>query len=1066
MAKTLLIGPAGCGKTSLLLSSFREYLQNAPDLLAPDGFFVVPSSEHTERVVSLLAQQGVSGFFHKRVTTLSDLVRDLFQVKEVPVVSSLTRLLIVKDLLKTQNWDYFRSVREQPGFPVLMDQFLTELKESVLLPEDFRNRMNALKGLEPAFAGKYEALAALYEQFVEELRRRGLRDVQDALQILRERKTGGGISLPRLRFLWLDGFFDFSNLQREYLKELCEMTEEVTVTLPQEDGRGWEDAFETVAGTRKALVAMGFEVREMKGRTFRARKPALRALQESLFSGHQASCEPDGITLLKAAGTEGEAEMIAREIHRLYATGGYRYSDFAVLFRQIKDYARVIAATFERYGIPVEIHERERLKFSSWMGAVASLLSLFRNGWRKEDLFDFLKSGHVRSWGPGGMKDPEWIEAFERRAFREGVTESREAWAAEWPERDKGGLGEFCAKKTAMLQGLIGLEDSFRAARTVEEHARILKRAVYETFQLFEVDDAYTSFARRDAACVRRFEALLDEIKEFFIKHKKTPVDFEAFTDHFLGLLELDLYSLHERDKNRVQIYDVSLARQKEYKVVFVAGLVEKVFPLRVREDPVLSDWERRLTNGGTDYPLGERSPRQSIEKLFFYFAVTRASEFLYLSHPYLDVEGKESLPSYYLEEVGALFNGRVPVIGQELSRPYPSLEEAITPREREAAVLGALRNVSESEALRDVRFNAVLGTVLAAPGGRARLLDATKPVEALISDGRIRKRKHSSIEETSATRLEEYAKCPYRYFADRVLNLKDPAQDTSLMHKGQILHQVIQRYFDPERERPSPEGLETFIRREIEEGLGSYPLIWSEPYREALDRRELFEMLFYFLKEESERLTVAGFKPTYVEYGFGTSPECRGPALEIRGTEQRSRLRGRVDRIDTDPEHTRAVVIDYKRSAHFKKSDLERGTALQLPLYLLAVCGHLKLQPFGGEIYSIRDRKRSGFYREGSEGVPEEGRFPRGRVPGDAFQEILDRALRFAGKFIDDIEALRIPVQPRDCESFCPYSTVCRIEKWKLPMIAEEVRSEDERSGILRANGQAIGGEKTGELK
>lgn len=1066
MAKTLLTGPAGCGKTGLLLDAFKEYLRNAPDPLAPDGFFVVPSMEHTERVVSLLAQRGVSGFFHRRVTTLSKLVSDLFRVTDVPVVSSLTRTLIVKDLLRTHDWEYFREVQDQPGFPGLMGQFLTELKEAALLPGDFRARMNVLKGFEPAYAAKYEALAAFYEQYTAELQKRGLRESQDVLWILRERQKKGGKPLPRLQALWIDGFFDFSNLQREYLRELCGITDEITVTLPQEDGPGWEDAFETVAGTRQSLVALGFKVQKLKALSLRTRKPALRALQKDLFSGEKATCGADGITLLEAVGTDGEIELIAREIHRLYATGNYRYSDFAVLFRQIKNYAPVIAAIFERYGIPAEVHERERLKFSPWIGTVLSFLSIFRNGWKKEDLFGFLKSGYVRFLGEDRPKNEAWVEAFEQRAFQEGVTGSREAWTADWKGRGRGDFEAFQKEKAAALAIFAEYEDAFFGARTGDEHCRILRRAVYRTFQILEVSDAYTPFVRRDAACVRRFEALLEEMGSYFIKHKVSAVSFESFADHFLGLAELDVYSAHERDKNRVQVYDVSLARQKEYKGVFVAGLLEKVFPLRVRENPLLSDWERKLTNGETEYPLAEQLPRQSIEKLFFYFAVTRASELLYLSYPHRDIEGKEALPSFYLEEVRALFGGRVKVLRQNLARPYLSPEEAVTRRELEIAVLGALRNISKKEALADRSLRGTLEELLVHPPSYARIHASLRPVRSGLSDERIRTGRYLEISETSPTRLEEYAKCPYRYFANRVLKLKDPSQDIAVMQKGNILHYVLQQYFDPRREKTPPEPLEPFIRRELEAGFQKYPLVWSDPYREDLDRRELFEMLFYFLQEETKRLAEASFKPLRVEYSFGSAPECHAPALEIAGEGKRFRLQGRVDRIDTDKERTCAVVVDYKRSARFKRADLELGVALQLPLYLLSVRQHLKLAPLGGEIYSVRDRKRSGFYcadRTAPFGKEFSARTPD---PEEEFQKILDRALRFSGKFIKAIEALEIPVKPRACESFCPYSAVCRIEKWKLPVILEEIRKADALEAIAENRTARLPEGKSGKAR
>lgn len=1067
MSKTLLIGPAGCGKTHGLLDSFGQALSNAADPLANDVFFVVPSAEHTERVVSLLIQRGLKGFFHQRVTTLSRLAGDMFRAADIiPVVSSVTRAMIIRDLLRENAWDYFSEVRDQPGFLRRMAQFIVELKESCVSQEVFRGRMNALKGFEPVYRAKYEALADFYEQYETRLKSLGLRDNQDALRIFRERKKKAETLIPKIKAIWIDGFFDFSNLQLEYLRELSATTENITITLTREDGPERQGAFDAVNRTAQDLETLGFKAQILKAGSWRTQTPALLFLQKNLFSESVQRLVADrddkkpvhpsqDIVFLEAIGTEGEIELIARQIHKLYASGDYRYSDFSVLFRQIRHYAPVIASVFSRYEIPCEVHERERLKFSSWIAATASLLAIFRNAWKREDVFAFLKSGHTRRLGKNARKDDEWLAELEQRSFLEGVMGMREAWLADWKQGAPEALLEFNQKKTETFKSLMELEDRFRTAKSAEEHIGIFKRAVYDTFGILEISDRCTSFTRRDAACVKRFEALLEEIRGYRSsphvsngnseKRRVAEVSFESFADHFLGLVELDVYSLHERDKNRVQVYDVSLARQKEYKIVFVAGLLEKVFPMRVCEDPLLSDWERKLMNGDLEHPLAECLPRQNIEKFLFYAAITRARERLYLSCPHLDFEGKESMPSSYLEEVKTLFQGSLPVIRQELSRPFPKIEEAITRREWESSVVGDLRNDGNREDLVES-----LRQLCEDLRGRERLFSALKPVEAKILDEKILQGGYFEVFETSPTRLETYAKCPYRYFADKILKLKDTGGNIRIMQKGNILHHVLQQYFDPHGEKNSREALEKFISREIEEGLKQYPILWTESYQEALDRRELNEMLLSFLSYENERLKNASFKPCHVEFSFGEREQA---AFEIEeGTSgKKIKLRGRVDRIDTDPEKKFAVVTDYKRSSKFERANLELGTALQLPLYLLAVQKHLGLAPLGAEIYSVRDHKRSGFYCERRAQLFEKEFSPRSRLSDEIFKKVLSRAVLFAGKFVKEIASSEIPVRPRDCESFCPYDTVCRIEKWKLPIFLEEIRQEDEEAGLTK---------------
>lgn len=1053
--KILLVGPAGCGKTHKMLDEFEDALRHS-DPLAPDIFFIVPSAEHTERVVSVLVQRGIKGFFHRRVTTLSRLAAEVFRVDDIPVASSIARLMAVKEVFAELDPEYFRAVRDQPGFLDLVLQFISELKESRVGTDEFRSRMNGLKKFEPAFGAKYEALAAIYESYQTKLKARGLRDQQDALTIFLERQAKGRAAGPRFKALWFDGFFDFSSLQLEYINILASAADAMTVTLTKEDGPGREETFGIAHATQKNLEAIGFKLLKMKPDNFRTRPSDLLYLQKNIFlekkgpSPFSQKGKADGppVTFLDAVGTEGEIELIAREIRKLYSGGGYRYSDFAVLFRQIRDYGRVISSIFSRYGIPAEIHERERLKFSPWISVPATLLSIFKDRWRREDVLSFLRSGYVRRFG-NTEKDEAWLAEFEIRAYREGILEGREAWLRPWGRPEKVPDDErFNALKEKILAPLTILEDRFRAAQRIQEHIRLFDEAVCRTFGVPDIPDENTALTLRDAASFRRFRMILDELRENLRKAGAAAVAFETFADQFLGLVGLDVYPLHERDKNRVQVYDVSLARQKEYKVVFVAGLLEKVFPIQIREDALLSDWERQLVNGdGKGHLLQERLPRQTLERYLFYLAVTRSSEKLFLSCPRFDLEGKESLPSFYLEEARELLGDRMRVVRQELSRPYPSQEEAATRREREAAFVGELCAACERGQADSFSKNLPVpsSSVLRDAGSRQRVLTAFTPVEAEIRDPKIREGKFFELKEASPTRLEEYAKCPFRYFAHRILELQDPVEDRTGRDKGTILHWVLEEYF---KRLIAVKGEEVpvgpFTEQKLREAFEKFPLVSERKYREELDRAEVREMLLSVLENEMERLGISDLTPLYLEYEFGAKAGASSPALELRKGKKPLKIQGRIDRIDSDPEKKLALVVDYKRSARFDRSGLELGVALQLPLYLLAVEKHLGLKPVGGEIYSLKDGKRSGFYQK-EEAEKLAGEFnKKSFYPGHEFRKVLDRTVAFVERFSDEIEGLRIVVRPRDCETFCPYSAVCRIEKWRLPAILQEIREED----------------------
>jgi len=52
-----------------------------------------------------------------------------------------------------------------------------------------------------------------------------------------------------------------------------------------------------------------------------------------------------------------------------------------------------------------------------------------------------------------------------------------------------------------------------------------------------------------------------------------------------------------------------------------------------------------------------------------------------------------------------------------------------------------------------------------------------------------------------------------------------------------------------------------------------------------------------------------------------------------------------------------------------------------------------------------------------------------------------------FVKRFTEEIRGLNILVRPRDCEKYCPYAALCRIEKWRIPVILQEIREADARA-------------------
>jgi hypothetical protein len=114
--------------------------------------------------------------------------------------------------------------------------------------------------------------------------------------------------------------------------------------------------------------------------------------------------------------------------------------------------------------------------------------------------------------------------------------------------------------------------------------------------------------------------------------------------------------------------HDPAQARGRAFRVVFVPGLAERMFPQKPRQDPLLPDDAReRLERESGEKAAGRRvlatrTERGGQERLLLHLAVGAAAERLYVSYPRLEIaESRARVPSFYALDVRRGATGRIP---------------------------------------------------------------------------------------------------------------------------------------------------------------------------------------------------------------------------------------------------------------------------------------------------------------------------------------------------------------------------------------------------------------------
>lgn len=1006
MSRLLLYAsPPGTGKTSLCVDLFRAEVQRAGSGIDSRAYFVLPSREHADRIQNLILKQGVPGLFNAHVLTINELLSRLVGASPANRPGDALRLALVRQALseacEASEAPAFAAGAAQSGLARALAETSKELTTALVGLGELRRRSAGLLS-DPALEIKYRSLLAVLDRYSAALRRLGLREPEEDIE-----RLFTGEAPERQDLVIFDGFYHFTRAQLRVIEAVCRSSEKVVVTLTLDTSTpGREEVFRYPAATREALLRIGFRDTPLeKSPACRTRQKSLLELHKRLFaSTAPSSAAPNAIALLSAPGPAEEIRSIARKIAHLYRTESYRYSDLCLIFRQLGPYDSLLRSIFAQYDIPLHVHERQRLIDNGLLRTLYDLLGVYLEGWPLEGTASLLGTSYLGA-------SAEWRQLRDLRSeLTAAPAVDRAAWVAS-ARKIGGPVGDRVERLAALEETLRGCKD----AQVFGEHLLRLAK------------DLDQGVDPRDREAVHSFRSLLHGWRRYYTGAGGRPFDPGHHLAELRGAIESGLYSARPADRNRVQAYDVVMALPKEYKVVFVAGLLDKAFPRDITEDPVLSDAEREALNGAQPV-LEMRSHRASGERYFYYMAVTRARERLYLTYPSHGEDGRPSAVSAFIRLTQACFKKAI------AHEPYvhgqrPDVDGCQTPGELRGSLAAEMFDPAGRIEARSVPL---VDRVLARSGTSA-LRDAYRSPEAALVDPRTLRYMAGRKGPYSASFLEAYATCAFKGYADKALRLK-AREDKSAAKIGSVAHKALELYYLSQKRESLRGGvylqdkdrLIAAIDAKLEEALASSALPTWSPYLYRTTVKRLRQWVRRFVELETEHAD-SEYTPTYFELPFGW-PDRKDslPPLEVRQGEESAWLHGYVDRIDVAEDGRRALVLDYKSGGRDKKlaERLRVDLEYQLPIYLLVARDLLKREPVDAQLRILRQVKMESL--RGAVEKDKTGKLPR------TLEEVMDELPARILSLVRRMRGGDIRVRSKDCK-YCPYETVCRFETWKL---------------------------------
>lgn len=1022
MTLTLITAPANGGQT---VAAVDRLSRLSPLELAASARYIVPTMEAARRVeAELMSRLGVSGLLGNVVCTFFSFAGEFIAREGLTsrLISDVKKELTLRKLIDAANPDYLGRSAQSPGFVRALDQIIGELKISLVDPEALRAATTAATGLPADSMQKLRELQDLYSRYQEDvLRANNLHDREGlmwrALEI-----AGGGALLKSRQIVVFDGFDRMNAVERRFLEATVRHVPEVIVTQTYEPGR--PEIFGPVEETRNFLHSLG-PVSATAADAGRPTGSPLTHLVANIWRDRPKSAEAaNSVIIIEACDPAMEIEMAAEEILRLTATGQCDWSDILVTTRDLRSYQDRVVDIFSQQGIPLS-EPRRPLAKTALATLLVACLNIIRDDWPRDEVIRVLKSELI-------TKNLVTACRVELKAKERAIVGGHGQWLEPWGDDDK-----YLRFRRAVLKPVLDFAAAVRSARSLLAMTEAV-RCLISGFKWRIHDDVALA---EDAAAYQALMQVLMELEE--AAPLVGPITSADFFNRLEEVIYLSDYQPANCPDDAVRLTPASGIGGERHKAVFVLGMLEKSFPRPPREEPFLRDAERRALNQTLKGALEPRAEfAADDERRLFYTTIAAAVERLYLSYPLSDQAGNESLPSFYLAEVGKVLEG-VEYIRRDYAALAPAPESVFGVDSLKRSVVYALsRENTAGTAVAARAYNRLIETE---PLLFATVFHDSAGRPARLTDRRILNYLGDAERRLRCTELEVYAACAFRHFCSYTLRLKAVREEIDALDSGSLLHDVLYRLFCELRAengehlalgRLDPNQVGERAQRLIEEQFQTEPRLINLPgYRRDLLLSDLKTSLAGYIRHEIAQ-ALSGFTPAFFELEFG-GPGISGQARDERSTseplrlgkaEREVKLAGKIDRVDTAAHG--ALVIDYKSGQTPNLTRYGEGLSFQPLLYALALKNLFGLAPVGAEYRPIRQWRPDGLYAQ-SAGVS--GRIRGREIDDAAFDAALENCANLVLELAARLRAGRIEIEPRECPTGCEFSGVCRVSQRAL---------------------------------
>ena len=926
--------------------------------------------------------------------------------------------IVLESILSAHTPEAYAPLSSVPGFrDALLDTF-RDLRDAGIAPMELRDIINA----DPELTDRrmhLTGLAELYGRFRQAVG--FFRDVDDDF-LAAIRNAAYARNALQSRQLLVYGIYDATGQQSRLLEALSHSFEMIYF-IPHADESTGKFAMPFLNSRLEELGVECTRLPEKQPATSLDRLAAgCFGLTRRPNSGAEEALPSDGsFALVSAPGESRTAVEVVREIFRAVRDGTIRgFHEAAVILRQSENDISALSEMLRLRRVPYFIHGGSRFADRPISKAVVLIIDLESNSFSRDSVFaamelvaaslpeDAAEAWDVQAWR-SLTKDARFLAGLQ--SWDRG-TEALVGEAYKNLRRHENSGREYIVDddEDDGLESVSQAARRFESAKALRKAWQLLMRASSGWPAILSWQDWADYLDRNlepllgNAPDWEAFSAVLDEIgsldivERFEIRDSRFEigkagdvfaeagvVSVERMKSALLRAIEALSCPEGRFQRSGVNLISTSAARGLRFPLVIIPGLEEGRFPAKLRQDPLLLDSERNRIGR-----LPIKSMRMEEEKLLFDMAARSAEKRLVLMTSRLDESSdRERIPSHFFLRAAAAITKKVVAIRDlaedtipgfrsvSLDNPAPSANEvAVDEGEIRLRLLTTNRGTAHS-ALRALEHLEPLRLTRPIAYDQARFAHRLTPYDGrLTNPGLIAwaaRNLGSSAGQVSASRLEEYARCPYYFYLKRGIGLaawEEPAvlEGMDPLKRGSAVHSILESFLNNHPgesfSAASAEELGRIAQSALEEARteGIPDLLWE------IERDALLMLLERWLAFEKNR-AAEGLLPAGLERPFGEIRAGeRYPAFRLMAGRHTFDFRGRIDRIDISRDGRKARVVDYKTGSlpdsmcGKKKTPLMSGERIQVAVYrgALSVLDEFKnAEEIEGEYLHLQPKDR-----------------------------------------------------------------------------------------------------------